>query len=96
MRAAWTTLLCLPLFNSPALAAEDQPAVAQLKTRDGKDAGKVTLTPTANGILVGRATDGTNIGANVEALLLATRNVAEGGIGLMRPTAPGNLRTVGK
>ena len=60
------------------------------------DAANGNFTPTAGGILVGRATDGTNIGANVEALLLATRNVAEGGIGLMRPTAPGNLRTVGK
>lgn len=48
--------------------------------------------PSANSILLGRATDGKNIGVDIAALLNATKDVIEGNN--TRPLPPRNLRTV--
>ncbi|MBA3231413.1 MAG: hypothetical protein H0T05_01210 [Acidobacteria bacterium] len=53
----------------------------------------------AGGILAGRATDGTNIGADVPTLLPALQRVLDGhaeGLTTSRPTTPSNLRVIVK
>ena len=60
------------------------------------DAANGNFTPSANSILLGRATDGGNIGADAASLIAATKGVASGGAAVPRLVAPRNLRAVGK
>lgn len=60
------------------------------------DAGSGNFAPSANSILVGHATDGGTIGADIVALTASTRTVAAGGASATRPTPPRNLRMVVK
>jgi hypothetical protein len=53
------------------------------------DVAGANYAPAAGGILVGSASDGGNIGADMSALLLARQNVVSGG--QKKPRAPANL-----
>jgi hypothetical protein len=57
------------------------------------DAAHANFAPSTNSILLNKATDGRNIGADISGLLDATRKVAGG---LDRLAAPGNLRIAGQ
>ena len=53
------------------------------------------FTPSADSILIGRATDGGNIGADIAALTAGTRTVQQGSQSTApRPSAPTNVRIV--
>ncbi len=58
------------------------------------DVANANFAAAANGVLIGRATDGRNIGADIPALLDGTRSVIDGA-GVRRPQSPSNLRIVG-
>jgi hypothetical protein len=49
----------------------------------------------AGSILAGAATDGTNIGADLDAVLAGTAHVTDG-VTIPRPTAPNNLRVIAR
>ncbi|CAN5769214.1 hypothetical protein BH24ACI5_BH24ACI5_09080 [soil metagenome] len=53
-------------------------------------------SPAPGSILVGRATDGTNIGANVGAIMATSQSVVAGRLGAVRLPPPTNLRIVTK
>lgn len=57
-----------------------------------RDAAGHDYRPSAGSILIGRATDGSDIGADVAALMDRVDGVLEGAPGVGRPSAPPNLR----